>query len=71
MLSSFTKFSEQILIRKATSEFTGNSDSLYPTLPHLHMGIGGERVQPILKINFSVAECYSLLMEYALQGMAT
>ena len=70
-ISIFTTFSEQLLTRTAASEFTGNSHSFYPIFSHVYVGTGGKGREPILKISFSVANCYSHVMGYALQGVAT
>ena len=37
---------------------------------HLYVGTGGEREQPVLKISFFVAECYSHVMGYAFEDGA-
>ena len=69
IFSCYIKFSEQLLTRRAASEFKGNSHGFYHS--HLYVGTGGERKQPILKIRFFVAECYSHIAGYAFKNGAT
>ena len=56
----FHKIFRNLLTRRAASESTGNSHSFYHPVP------GKGTTNP--ENGFSVAECYSHVMEYAFEG---